>query len=172
MTIIAVLGLSGVGKSTLIRNAGLRRELLHLSASELIKARLAHTSEQLRRGAVLDNQSLMLAEFADRVANAGATPVVFDGHTIIDTPAGLLEIPLNIFQAIAPSAIVFVASEPKTIAKRRAADTGRVRPERSIGDLAKHQDLALARARYFSDELKVPFHIIASDSVEELLVLL
>jgi adenylate kinase len=169
---VAVLGLSGVGKSMLIRLATEQRDLIHLSASDLIKASLTHTSEELRRGAVLDNQAIMLAEFADRVAAAGELPVVFDGHSIIDTPAGLLDIPLAVFQAINPAAIVYVAADPKLIEQRRRGDSRRVRPERNADDLAKHQELALARARYFAAELEIPFHLAASDNVDALIALL
>jgi adenylate kinase len=68
--IIAVLGISGVGKSTLVAKAAGQKGLLHLKASDLIKARLARpqSSEQLRQGPVLNNQARMLAEFANRIA--------------------------------------------------------------------------------------------------------
>jgi adenylate kinase len=172
VTVVAVLGLSGVGKSRLVRLAAAKRDLFHLSASDLIKARLAHTSEELRKGAVLDNQALMLSEFADRVAAAGDTPVVFDGHSIIDTPAGLLDIPLAVFQAIDPAAIVYITADPKVIEQRRCGDSGRVRPQRSADDLANHQALALARARYFAAELGIPFHVLTSDGVDAFTALL
>jgi len=172
VTVVAVLGLSGVGKSTLVGLAATQRNLIHLSASDLIKARLAHSSEELRTGAVLDNQALMLSEFGDLVTAAGDMPVVFDGHSIIDTPAGLLDIPLAVFQAINPAAIVYIAADPTLIQQRRHGDSGRVRPERSADDLAKHQELALARARYFAAELGIPFHILTSDSVDALIALL
>jgi adenylate kinase family enzyme len=55
MKVIAVLGLSGVGKTMLVNRVSEQKELLHLTASDLIKARLAQTSEQLRKGAVADN---------------------------------------------------------------------------------------------------------------------
>ncbi len=172
MKVVAVLGLSGVGKSTLVRKAGERKNILHLVASDLIKARLSQTSEQLRQGAVWDNQALMLAEFADRLKNAGSTTIVFDGHSIIDTPDGLLEIPLSVFQAISPSAIVFIEAWPEVIAQRRASDTGRTRPARSAAELAQHQEIAKRRASLFAAELGAPFVAIASDDVEHFLALL
>lgn len=63
---IAILGLSGVGKSTLIGKIRDTVPLLHLQASALIKAEQAHrekspdSSEALRTGAVIDNQLLMV----------------------------------------------------------------------------------------------------------------
>jgi len=126
LKVVAVVGIYGVGKSRIVDCAGRRVPLLHLKASDLIKARLAQpqTSEQLRRGAVLANQQLMLEEFAARVAASDQSTVIFDGHSLIDTPAGLLEIPLAVFVAIKPDLIVFIEDVPETIHARRAADTG------------------------------------------------
>ena len=73
---------------------------------------------------MLANQQLMLEEFAARVAASDQSTVIFDGHSLIDTPAGLLEIPLAVFVAIKPDLIVFIEDVPETIHARRAADTG------------------------------------------------
>jgi adenylate kinase len=164
MKIIAVLGISGVGKSNLVEKAAQQRNLLHLKASDLIKARLAwpQSSEQLRQGTVLDNQAHMLAEFADRIAATDHNIIVFDGHGLIDSPGGLVEIPLSVFRAIQPNAIVFVEDVPAVIATRRTADTDRVRPARSVIELAQQQSLAKVRAAYFAQSLGVPSHAITA----------
>jgi adenylate kinase len=172
--IVAVIGISGVGKSTIIDRAGRRAPLLHLKASDLIKARLAepHTSEELRRGAVLDNQRLMLEEFATRIATCDQDTVIFDGHSLIDTPAGLLEIPLAVFAAIKPDLIVFIEDAPETIHARRASDSSRVRPNRDPSELTRQQRYARCRTASFASELHIPFHVLASDDVSALLALI
>ncbi len=169
MKVIAVLGISGVSKSTLVEKAAEHRGLLHLKASDLIKARMAQSSEQLRQGAVLDNQALMLAKFSERAATTNHDTIVFGGHSLIDTPNGLLDIPLSVFEAIKPDAIVFVEDAPDTIAARRTMDISRVRPARSGVELVQHQSLAKVRAAFFAQSLDVPLHTIAPDDVAELL---
>ena len=172
MKIIAVLGISGVGKSTLVEKVANRKGLLHLKASDLIKARLTQTSEQLRQGAVLDNQALMIAEFADRIAAADEDIIVFDGHSLIDTPKGLLEIPFYVFEVIRPSAFIFVEDTSDLIAQRRVGDAGRVRPMRSSAELAHHQALAKGRTASFAQSLGVPLYVLAPSDVEGFLMIL
>jgi adenylate kinase len=174
MRSVAVIGVSGVGKSTLVERAAKHAPLLHLKASDLIKARLVtqQSSEQLRRGAVLDNQQLMLKEFAARVAACDQGTVVFDGHSIIDTPGGLVEIPLTVFAAMKLDLIIFVEAVPEAIYSRRAADASRVRPARTASTLEGQQQRARNRAATFASKLHIPFHVIASDDVAALLALI
>lgn len=66
---IAFVGISGVGKSTFLKTVMSTTPFLHLEASKLIKEELAlvqqqiQTSEELRTGAVLGNQELLVRAF-------------------------------------------------------------------------------------------------------------
>lgn len=163
---IAILGLSGVGKSTLIGKIRETVPLLHLQASALIKAEQAHrkkspdSSEALRIGAVMDNQSLMIAAYR-REAAATDLPIVFDGHSIVDGRDGPIEIPASIFAALELDAIFYMSAEPHLIAERRRADVSRERPHRDIPTLEQHQHLAEATARLIADAIGCPFILIA-----------
>ena len=175
MRTIGVFGISGVGKSTLIRRAGDRVPLLHLQASDLIKSRLGKqsvqpSSEELRQGRVLDNQRLMIDEFLDRVSKAEGI-VVFDGHTIVDAPTGLIEVPLSVFKELKLDEIVFIEDVPETIAARRATDTSRARPDRDPDLLRQHQDLAKARSIAIADALGIPIHIITAEDWKSFLAI-
>ena len=120
------------GKSTLIGRLNKRTPLLHLQASALIKAEQAYrvqspdSSESLRTGAVLDNQALMIAAF-QRITADVEVPIVFDGHSIIDSDDGLVEIPPSVFAELSLDAIFYLSAVPHIIAKRRLADTADVR---------------------------------------------
>ena len=67
--VIAVFGLSGVGKSWLISRFAEGHEVLHLQASQLLKdakaavSGIVTTSEELRTGPVIDNQALLISAF-------------------------------------------------------------------------------------------------------------
>lgn len=171
---MAILGLSGVGKSTLIGRIRETVPLLHLQASGLIKAEQAHrernpdSSEALRTGAVIDNQSLMIAAYR-REAAATDLPIVFDGHSIIDGRNGLIEIPASVFAELELDAICHMAADPHVIAARRRADVGRERPHRDIPTLEQHQYLAEAQARRIADALGHPFILIADGELGSVL---
>lgn len=163
---IAILGLSGVGKSTLIGKIREAVPLLHLQASGLIKAEQAYregkadTSEDLRTGAVIDNQTLMIAAYWREVAGTDL-PVVFDGHSMIDGRDGLIEIPAAVFGELELDAICYLKADPHVIAQRRFADAGRERPYRDATTLEQHQRLAEATARRVADAIERPFILIS-----------
>lgn len=174
---VALLGLSGVGKSTLIGQVAERTPLLHLQASSLIKAEQQHraktpdTSEALRTGPVLDNQALMIAAF-DRLTRATTLPVVFDGHSLIDGRDGLLEIPSSVFSALGLDAIGFLDADPAAIFERRCRDAGRERPARDAATLAHHQGLAEAAARRIANDIGRPFQRLDGDPIGSFAALL
>lgn len=165
MSTIAVVGLSGVGKSTLIQRAAMDIDLLHLQASALIKleqeyrAGSACSSEDLRLGPVLDNQALMLAAFS-RLTHGVRSLIVFDGHTIIDGAEGPISIPANVFKALGCTSMVFLWEKPELIAQRRRTDFRRHRPALSPNVLRQHQELAEHAGREICRELDIPLQSI------------
>jgi adenylate kinase len=177
MRTILVLGLSGVGKSSLIRRAAETRIVLYLTASDLIKTGLARraeqaTSEELRKGAVLDNQQVLSEEFRLAVSRTDRELVIFDGHNVIDTPTRLLEIPSGVLSQLGPDVVIFVEDDPTHIAARRAADTARIRPPRTPQELALHQALAKSNAQMLAANLAAPFHAVRSGDIDALLAAL
>lgn len=174
---IALLGLSGVGKSTLIARLNKRMPVLHLQASALIKAEQAYRaqqpedSESLRLGTVVNNQVLMIAAFRRATANA-QLPIVFDGHSVIDGRDGLLEIPASVFADLALDAILYMSADPHVIAGRRLADTGRDRPARDAEALAEHQRVAEDAARRIAGQIGCTFIPIADGDIDRIVAVL
>jgi adenylate kinase len=165
--VVAVFGLSGVGKSWLIARYAEQVPVLHVQASQLLrdaKAALLRqevTSEELRKGAVLDNQALLIDAFAQVRATA-QMPVVFDGHSVVDTGDQLLEIPAQVIAALCPSMIVFVESDATAIIERRRNDVSRERPARSVEEIQAHQSRAREICRGYAKTLQVPLKIIGA----------
>jgi len=174
---IALLGLSGVGKSTLIANLNNSIPVFHLQASSLIKAEQAFraerqaSSEELRLGPVIDNQKLLIDAF-HREAAAATAPIVFDAHSIIDGNDGILEIPSDVFASLGLDAICFLTADPKVIAERRHRDLSRMRPQRDAETLAQHQAIARRAAERIANDIRRPFVLIQDGGVEEILRLL
>ncbi|SDQ79383.1 adenylate kinase [Brevundimonas sp. 374] len=170
---MALVGLSGVGKSTLLASSQDKSQFLHVQASELIKLEQAArgaeiaSSEALRLGPVIDNQRLLVAGF--RRATRGETrPIVFDGHTIIDGSSGIIEIGSDVFGDLGVKHVVMLVADPEEILRRRASDTGRTRPMRSIEQIAAHQDRATEVAKQIADDLKVEFGLVTQSEPERI----
>jgi adenylate kinase len=173
MGVIAIAGLSGVGKSTFLRAMAARVDFHHLIASDLIKAELARldqgssSSEELRLGAVVDNQQLLVKGFLQETA-ATTLPIVLDGHVLIDGKGGLIPIPSDVFRQIGTKHLVFLQDEPSTIRLRRTLDQGRLRPSRTVEELGEQQDLAIKTAAKICRELSIDM-LLLTPAVPELL---
>jgi len=174
---IAFLGLSGVGKSTLLRELSSHVEFQHLQASALIKeGRQAAEAQEistdtLRHVNIDENQQLLIAGY-ERSINPKAKLVILDGHSVIDTPAGLVQIDPSVFSALGISRVIFLADKPAEIVQRRQSDTSRDRPIRSVGDIDVHQDVALLNALRICLELQVPLNVVTPAQREHLRCLL
>jgi len=164
---VAVLGLSGVGKSTLIKQVQSSTPVVHLQASALIKAeqefrsQRSDDSEALRTGAVLDNQALLVAAF-HRATKGVELPIIFDGHSIIDGRDGLIEVPSSVFREFGLNAIYFLGADPEAIAERRRGDFGRERPFRDVETLRNQQELAMAVAQRIATDIGCVFANISN----------
>jgi adenylate kinase len=172
-SVVALVGISGVGKSTLLRAAAETIQFQHLQASALIKAakekQTAETvvTDDLRTADITDNQALLVQGFSD-ARDPSKTLIVLDGHTVIDTPNGLVTIEPKVFEALGVTQFIFIADEVATIALRRANDQTRNRPQRSASELSHHQEQALLAAFNAAIAIGVPLYIFTTTKFEEI----
>jgi adenylate kinase len=174
--IIALAGLSGSGKTTLLQRVQTQLDFAHLSASQLLRERSeragrAKDSEALRLGDIDANQRELVEAFVERAADIEGD-IVFDCHTVIDTPAGLQFIPSSVFGAMGITDMVFLSVEPALLVERRLRDAGRPRPTRSADELADHQVRAIAAAEDIARAIGASFNDIGAAAVERLSALL
>lgn len=166
MNRVALVGISGVGKSTFLRRLSKEISFTHLEASTLLKEEVQlrqatkPTSEDLRLGAVLDNQNLLNCAF-DRHVNDLDGLVVLDGHTIIDTGAELQEVPVSVFEKMHLDAFFFLQDDPCKILSRREADSTRNRPERNIDEITEHQSKAILTTARIAHAMRIPCTILS-----------
>jgi adenylate kinase len=176
--VVAVTGLSGVGKSTLLATVSPVVPMQVLYASSLIRsAREAIEGEAvaldiLRTRNLDENQRLLVHGF-DQQKDPAVRLVVLDCHAVIEAGDDLVRIDPTVFGAVGITAMIFLVDRPEEIANRRLQDASRGRPVTAVKDLRAVQDAAVDHARTICDRLNVPLHVCqvgsAIQTVKELL---
>lgn len=169
---IAVFGVSGVGKSTLIKSFILNEPSWgHIQAGELIKSELKNTAHDKLRAVssevLIKNQFLIVDAFWREIDDKKLSKIIFDGHSIIDTGAETIKVPTDIIKALKPTKLVFIKADPKIILDRRLKDTSRDRPILSIQKINEQQDMALEQFKLYAKELKLPNLILKNEFITE-----
>lgn len=170
---IAVFGISGVGKSTLIEGfIGKNPDWAHLQAGTLIKSELKNVDHDHLRlkdnEVIIENQNLMIDAFWREIEAGEYSKIIFDGHSIIDTGSEILKIPLDVIKVLKFSKIIFINVDENIILDRRNKDQTRKRPILEEKELIVHQSIALEQAQYYSQELSLPFNVLKNPSDEDL----
>jgi adenylate kinase len=160
--VAAIFGLSGVGKGWLISRYVSSHAALHIQASQLLREAISGgvvTPEELRTGAVLDNQGALIVAFATTRASA-VIPIIFDGHCLVDSGSQLIESPTEVIEALSFSGLVFVRGDPQEIVARRRSDITRTRPQRSAEEISLHQLRAGSLCEEYAKRLKLDLHTV------------
>lgn len=173
-SVIAVFGISGVGKTTLIKRfLEAHSQFSHLQAGTLIKRALQNIPrDQLRITTpeqIIENQYSLVEEFWKDIEAHQRSSIIFDGHSIIYNDQRVIEIPVEIINALKPQKIIFVEDDPERILKRRNSDTSRKRNQNlSFIDIQRHQEIARNQAQLYASEIGIKFYVIKSGELEHL----
>lgn len=157
--VVALTGISGVGKTTFLRKLSATREFQHLTGGTLIAAarnKGSDARDSLRHADLKENQRLLVHGFAlekDPKANL----IVMDGHVVIDNNSSLARISSTVFEAIDVSLMLHLEADPVRILKNRSDDTSRSRPTWDVETLAHHQEASREHARYIARSLQIDF---------------
>ncbi|MEQ9396130.1 ATP-binding protein [Haliea sp.] len=158
-TVVAVTGISGVGKTTFLRNAAKEIQFQHLTAGSLIATARAtpdNSREELRHADLEENQRLLIHGFA-QARDSEAALVVLDGHVIIDSEKGITLIPSQVFADLEVNLIVHLEADPIKISQHRAGDANRSRPQLPAKTLFLHQQRSKQHARDLASDLGIGF---------------
>lgn len=165
--VIAVFGLSGVGKSTTLQqvvaeSGGLA---IVMNAGALIGRRKQNkgSDENLRllpTKEIQHNQEILIEELARERKSIGAQVLLLDGHCVIDNGDRLVPIPIEVIKKLDLAALVFVQEEVERIRERRLRDEKRSRPNLSVAELAKQQKKALEVCSVYASVLGLPLTIV------------
>lgn len=171
---IAVTGVSGVGKTTLLHRLAKLIDFQHVTGGSLIAtARNAplEARDVIRYDNLDENQRLLIEGFV-LTRDQNSNLVIMDGHVVIDDGNRLSNISSEVFRALGVSVMVHLESEPERIAANRRGDTSRSRPFYPSDILGQHQAISRAQAKAVADILGIPFHIVTHNDTEQLARLL
>ena len=165
---IFIAGIHGAGKSTISRELAKLLGASHVTAGDLIRASASATNKVtvgVKAVPNVDaNQQLLIRGLAVyRARNAG--PLLLDGHFMLRTPDGAIaEIPVAVYQAIAPVAVLLVETDAVTIHSRLMERDKEAVPVAIITELARRER---AQAERVCDDLKIPLLAVSGDAAAD-----
>jgi len=170
---VFVCGVHGSGKSSLCKELAQVLPAAHITAGGLIREAAASThvvtvgAQDKQVPDVDANQAVILAGLAAFYARTAEDerPLLLDGHCTLLTPTGeIADVPMSVFEAIRPVAVVLVESSSEVVHQRLAA---RAADAPSASMIQSHADRERERATAVSTALSVPLLTAAGDRLDQ-----
>jgi predicted transcriptional regulator/adenylate kinase len=162
---VFVVGVHGVGKSSMCDTYAKKHATNHKTASELIK-REKEDAVSTNTKTVKDitgNQELLISAVS-KILNSGEN-LILDGHfVLVNNENKLTPLESKVFSDLSINAVIAVYDESRSIEERAKTRDGDSLSHDLINDFQK---LELARAEEVSKELRIPFAKIKSFQQEE-----
>lgn len=157
--VMALVGISGVGKTTFLKRIAAACAFQHLTAGSLIA--LAKSSDPVNRDSLRlsdleENQSLLIRGFA-QARDLAARVVILDCHVVVHGLTGLWPIESRVFSSLNVCLIAHLEADPIQIHLNRTRDLTRQRPLLSSDEIRSHQVRSLAEAQRVADDLRIEF---------------
>ena len=133
-SIVFVGGIHGCGKTTISQHIAVLLRAAHVTASELI--RTAGSVEPTFRTDVDKkvtqadiNQALLLRSLHDYRTRCNRAVILLDGHfSLLDRLGAVTRIPVEVYEAIAPVAVLLIEADARVIQKRLTKRDGALCP--------------------------------------------
>jgi len=168
-----VVGIAGVGKSTVISRAAelLRQKNIKttvivfgtLMFEESKKMGLKNRDEM--RKLSIEDQHLLQDIAAKRIAQMNEEILIIDTHMFINTTEGYYPgIPSRLLEILKPSYLIMIAADPAEIVRRRTTDNTRDRDIVSLENIRNELEISKAMVATSSVLTGSPFILIANDN--------
>ena len=166
---VVIVGIPGVGKSTIISNATeilqnigttIRTVVFGTVMFEEAKKLGINDRDQLRKLSIEVQQKLQ-AMTADYISSLNESVVVVDTHLFIKTPSGYYPgLPMNLILKINPDRLILVTADSEEILRRRKKDNTRTRDTITDEEIKRDVDVSLSMISCLSILIGAPFEII------------
>jgi adenylate kinase len=169
--LVCVFGISGVGKTTLIRQfISVHSDWRALSAGELLGDLTDTAPKDLRIAErhVIEGNQFSIAEAVQRYRRVNAaTKYILDAHSVIDNGREFVIVPTEVIARLGPDSLIFVFDDAALIRLRRASDRHRLRPIKSLDQIEEEQRLAFDVCLEYARELELDLCRIRSENLAD-----
>jgi len=167
---VAIVGISGVGKSSFAKRLSCLVNVEIVGASNLIRSILEAstgtkwTSEDMRNADTDRMQEALIDGFENLRKQVGI-PLILDAHTIIDKGTYLERVKPSFFQRLGIDLILNLRADPTELVERRHNDLKRIRPELSVDEISRHQKESTESAIAIGVALGVPCVNVSNEDI-------
>jgi adenylate kinase len=155
--LVCVFGISGVGKSTMLREYVRKHPgWTHIIASEVLAEATRQNAEALRtaeRGRIESNQRLAVRNIQSLRAQYPACNVALDAHCVIDNGQELVRVPVTAIQELQPASLICIWDDAVRILERRLLEVNKLRPTRSAQQLEEYQTAVILTCEDYGESL-------------------
>ena len=168
-TKVIIVGIPGVGKSTIISNATTALQNMGTSVTTVVfgsvmfeeAKKLGITDRDQMRKLSIDVQQKLQNMAADLISGRGESIVVIDTHLFIKTSSGYYPgLPMNLILKLNPDRLILVSAKSEEILRRRNDDNTRTRDVISDDEIKRDIEVSLSMISSLSILTGAPFEII------------
>jgi adenylate kinase len=166
---VIIVGVPGVGKSTIISNATGTLRNIGTTVSTVIfgsvmfeeaKKLGINDRDQLRKLSI-DVQQKLQSMAATHISHLKESIVIVDTHLFIKTPSGYYPgLPMNLILKLNPDLLILITANSEEILRRRENDNSRSRDIISDNEIKRDIDVSLSMISSLSILTGAPFEII------------
>ena len=166
---VIIVGIPGVGKSTIISNATTELQNIGTSVTTVVfgsvmfeeAKKLGITHRDQMRKLSIDVQQKLQNMAADLISGRRESIVVVDTHLFIKTSSGYYPgLPMNLILKLNPDRLILVSANSEEILRRRRDDNTRTRDMISDDEIKRDIEVSLSMISSLSILTGAPFEII------------
>lgn len=166
---VIIVGIPGVGKSTIISNATTELQNIGTSVTTVVfgsvmfeeAKKLGITHRDQMRKLSIDVQQKLQNMAADLISGRRESIVVVDTHLFIKTSSGYYPgLPMNLILKLNPDRLIQVSANSEEILRRRKDDNTRTRDMISDDEIKRDIEVSLSMISSLSILTGAPFEII------------
>jgi adenylate kinase len=166
---VIIVGIPGVGKSTIISNATTELRNIGTSVTTVVfgsvmfeeAKKLGITHRDQMRKLSIDVQQKLQNMAADLISGRRESIVVVDTHLFIKTSSGYYPgLPMNLILKLNPDRLILVSANSEEILRRRKDDNTRTRDMISDDEIKRDIEVSLSMISSLSILTGAPFEII------------